>query len=75
MPISKKRSIQDETLLNFLQEACFWSIFMKNECVDHNACMGEDRNNAISYGQLDHSVGILQSIVCTVEAEQNLEQL
>ena len=71
MPISKKRSIQDESL--FLQEACVWSICVKNGCADHSACMDEDQNSDISYGQLDHSVGILQSDV--VEAEQDLEQL
>ena len=48
---------------------------MKNGCVDHNAYIGEDRNNDISYGQLDHSVGILQSVVVVVEVEQDLEQL
>ena len=37
--------------------------------------MGEDQNNDLSYGQLDHSVGILQFIVVAVEEEQNLEQL
>ena len=68
MPIAKKRSIQDESL--FLQEAYVWSIFLKNECADHNACMDEDQNNDISCGQLNHSVGISQSVV---EAEQDLE--
>ena len=48
---------------------------MKNGCTDHSACMGEDRNNDISYGQLDHSVGISQSVVATVEEERDLEQL
>ena len=48
---------------------------MKNGCVDHSVCMGEDRNNHLSYGQRDHSVGILKSIVAVVEEEQNLEQL
>ena len=71
MPIAKKRSIQDESWL--LQEACLWSICVKNECGDHSACMGEYQNNDISYGQLDHSVGILQSIVVVVEEEQDLE--
>ena len=66
MAIAKKGSIQDESL--FLQEACFWSIYVKNGCADHSACMGEDRNIDLSYGQLDHSVGILQSVV-VVEAE------
>ena len=73
MPISKKRSIQDESL--FLKEACFWSIYVKNGCADHSACMGEDRNNDLSYGQRNYSVGIFQSIVVAVEEEQNLEQL
>ena len=70
MPIAKKRSIQDESL--FLQEACFWSICVKNECANHSACMDEDQNSDLSYGQLDHSVGIFQSVV---EAKQDLEQL
>ena len=47
---------------------------MKNGCVDHKACMDGDQNNDISYGQLDHSVGISQSIF-VVEVEQDLEQL
>ena len=46
---------------------------MKNGCVDHSACMGEDQNNDLSYGQLDHSVGILQFVVVVVEVEQDLE--
>ena len=70
MPIAKKWSIQGESL--FLQEACFWSIFLKNECADHSACMDEDQNSDISYGQLDHSVGILQSLG---EVEHDLEPL
>ena len=45
---------------------------LKHGCADHNAYMDEDQNNDLSYGQLDHSVGILQSVV---EAEQDLEQL
>ena len=69
MPITKKRSIQGESL--FLQEACVWSICLKNECGDHSACMDEDQNSDLSYGQLDHSVGILQSDVVVVE--QDLE--
>ena len=56
MPIAKKQSIQDESL--FLWEACFWSICVKNEYVDHNACMDEDQNNDLSYVQHGHSVGI-----------------
>ena len=49
---------------------------MKNGCVDHSTCMGEDRNSDISCGQLDHSVGILQSVVVVaLEEEKNLEQL
>ena len=73
MPIAKKRSIQDEYLL--LQEACLWSICVKNGCADHSACTGEDRSNDISYGQLDHSVGILQFVVAYLEEEQDMEQL
>ena len=37
--------------------------------------MGEDRNNDISYGQLDHNVGILQYVVAALEEEQDLEKL
>ena len=70
MPIAKKQSIQDESW--FLQEACFWSICLKNGCADHSACMDEDQNSDLSYGQLDHNVGISQSVV---EVEQDLEQL
>ena len=73
MPIAKKRSIQNDSL--FLREAYFWSIYVKNGCVDHSSCMGEDRNNDLSYGQLGHSVGISQFVVEAVEEEQNLEQL
>ena len=69
MPIAKKRSIQDESL--FLQEACFWSIYLKNECADQSSCMDEDQNSDLSYDQLDQSVGIFQSVV--VEVEQDLE--
>ena len=72
MLIAKKRSIQDESLL--LKEACFLSICVKNGYADHSACMDEDQNNDLSYGQLDHSVGILQSVVVVVEVEQDLEQ-
>ena len=67
MPISKKQSIKDEYF--FLQEACFWSICVKNECADHCACMGEDQNSDLSYGQLDHSVAILQSVDVVVLEE------
>ena len=36
--------------------------------------MGEDENSDLSYGQLDHSVGIFQSVVVVVvEEEQYLE--
>ena len=37
--------------------------------------MDEDQNSDISYGQLDHSVGIFQSVVAVVEEEEDLEQL
>ena len=67
MPIAKKRSIQDESL--FLQEACFWSICVKSGCADHSACMGEGQNNDLSYFQLDHSVGIFQSVIVAFEEE------
>ena len=73
MPIAKKKSIKDEYF--FLQEACFWSICVKNGCAAHSACMGEDQNIDISYGQLDHSVGIFQFVVVVVEEEKNLEHL
>ena len=47
---------------------------MKNGCADHSACMGEDQNSDLSYGQRDHSVGILQFVVVVVvEEEQDLE--
>ena len=46
---------------------------MKNGCADHSACMDEDKKNDLLYGQLDHSVGILQSVVAIVEEEHNLE--
>ena len=46
---------------------------MKNGCADHSAYMGEDQNSELSYGQCDHSVGILQSVVVVVEEEQDLE--
>jgi len=55
-PIAKKRFIQDESFL--LQEACFWSIYVKNEYVDHNAFTNEDKNNDLSHGQLYHNVDI-----------------
>ena len=48
---------------------------MRNEWFYDNAHMDEDQNSDLSYGQLNHSVGILQSIVDAVEEEQNLEQL
>ena len=70
MPIAKKWSIQDESW--FLQKAYFWSICLKNVCADHSACMDEDQNSDLSYGQLDHSVGILQS---DFVVEPDLEQL
>ena len=67
MPIAKKRSIQDESWFLQEAEACFWSICVKNECADHSACMDEDQKNDLSYGQLDHSVGMLQSDVVKAE--------
>ena len=48
---------------------------MKNGCADHSACMGEDQNSDLSYGQIDHSVGILKYIVVAVEEKKDLEQL
>ena len=48
---------------------------MKNGCADHISCMGEDQNNDLSYGQLDHSVGIFQSVVVDLEEEKDLKQL
>ena len=71
--IAKKKSIQEESL--FLKEACFLSICVKNGCGDHSACMGEDRNNDLSHGQLNHSVGIFQFVVVAVEEDRDLEQL
>ena len=64
MPIAKKRSILDESL--FLQDVCFWSICLKNDWFYDSAYMDEDQNSDISNGQLDHSVGISQSIVVAV---------
>ena len=48
---------------------------MNNGCAEHNAFMGEYQNSDLSYGQLDHCVGILQSVIAVVEEEQNLEHL
>ena len=49
---------------------------MKNGCADYSACLGEDRNSDLEYGQRDHSVGILQFVVVVVvEEDQDLEQL
>ena len=75
MPISKKRSIQDESL--FLQDVCFWSICLNNDWFYDSAYMDEDQNSDLSDGQLDHSVGISRSVivVAVVEEEQSLEQL
>ncbi len=73
MPIAKKRSIQDEFL--FLQEACFWSIYLKNDWFYDSAYMDEDQNSDLSNGQLGHNVGISQSVVVAVEERQSLEQL
>ena len=74
MPIAKKRTIQDESL--FLQDVCFWSICVKNDWFYDSAYMDEDQNSDLSDGQLDHSVGISQSIVVVVvEEEQSLEHL
>ena len=56
MPIAKKQSNQDESL--FLQEACFWSICLKNEWFYDSSHMDEDENNDISYGELCQNVGI-----------------
>ena len=58
-PVAKKWSIQGEYF--FLQEVYFWSICVKNEFSDHNAFMGEDKNNDLSHGKLDHNVGIYKS--------------
>ena len=52
---------------------------MKNGWFYDSAYMDEDQNNDLSDGQLDHSVGISQSVVVVVvvavEEGQNLEQL
>ena len=48
---------------------------MKNDWFYDSAYMDEDQNSDLSDGQLSHSVGISQSIVATVEEEQNLKQL
>ena len=73
MPIAKKRSIQDESL--FLQDVCFWSIYVKNGWFYDNAYMDEDQNIDLSDGQPSHSVGISKSIIVAMEEEKNLEQL
>ena len=50
---------------------------MKNDWFYDSAYMDEDQNSDLSDGQLDHSVGISQSVVVVVAVEegQNLEQL
>ena len=50
---------------------------MKNEWFCDSAYMDEDQNSDLSNGQLDHSVGISQSVVVVVAVEegQSLEQL
>ena len=50
---------------------------MKNGRFYDSAYMDEDQNSDLSNGQLDHSVGISQSVVVSVAVEegQNLEQL
>ena len=37
--------------------------------------MDEDQNSDLSYGQIDHSVGIFQCVFAYVEEERDLEQL
>ena len=59
MTISKKQSTHSESSL--LQVSSIWSICLKNENSFHNAYKGEDHNNDLLYGQLDHSVGIFYS--------------
>ena len=56
MNIAQKRSIHNKSPL--LQVSSTWSIYLKNVYAFHNAYKGEDQNNDLSYGQLDHSVGI-----------------
>ena len=48
---------------------------MNNGSADHSACMGEYQDNDLSYGQLDHSVGIFQFVVVALEEEKDLKQL
>ena len=48
---------------------------MKNGRTDQSSCMDEYQNSDISYGQLDHSVAILQSVIVVMEVEQDLDQL
>ena len=50
---------------------------MKNDWFYDSAYMDEDQNSDLSYGQLDHSVGISRYVVVVVavEEEQSLEQL
>ena len=73
MPIAKKRSILDESF--FLQDVCFWSIYVRNDWFYDSAYMDEDQNSDLSDGQLGHSVGISRSIVvvAAVEEGQSLE--
>ena len=67
IPIAKKQSIQDGSL--YLLEDFFLNIYVKNGCANHSDFMGEDPNNDLSYGQRDHSVGILQYVVAAMEEE------
>ena len=46
---------------------------MKNGCADHSAYMCEDQNSDLSYSQLDHNVGILDSVVVDVVDDPNME--
>ena len=56
--ISKKRSIQGESLL--WQCYCDWNIFLNDEYVFQNAHKGEDQNTNLSCGWLNDNVRICE---------------
>ena len=57
--IAKKQSTHSESSL--LQVSSKWSICLKSGYAFDNAYKGEDQNTDLSYGQLDHNVGISNS--------------
>lgn len=54
--ISKKQSFHSESSLLYFSSR--WSIYFKDENDFHIAYKGEDQNSDLSYGQLNHNVGI-----------------